>query len=249
MNMYSRNRLYISRDEQKLIKGYKILLAGAGIGSVIAECALRIGFESITIIDGDKVEESNLNRQNYTNNDIGQYKAETLAKRLLGINPNANISYKNVFITHDNIDEIINCDEYNVAINALDFNNDIPFAFDESCKSKGIYVLHPYDFGWAGFVTVYAPDGTPLSELSPDSHGFELKMAKYVVGYEAFWMHPKDWLESVVKKYAAEKGEQPAPKLSVASWLTAGLCTNILYNLATNKPVKTFPKFYISSLD
>ena len=62
---YSRNRLYVSEREQSIIKHYKILLGGAGVGSIIAECALRFGFEHITIIDGDKVEENNLNRQNY----------------------------------------------------------------------------------------------------------------------------------------------------------------------------------------
>lgn len=64
---YSRNRIYVNESEQKLIKNYRILLGGAGIGSIIAECALRFGFENITIVDGDRVEESNLNRQNYTN--------------------------------------------------------------------------------------------------------------------------------------------------------------------------------------
>lgn len=53
-NRYSRNRLYINEKEQNVIKNYKILLGGAGIGSIIAECALRLGFEHITVVDGDK---------------------------------------------------------------------------------------------------------------------------------------------------------------------------------------------------
>ena len=86
MGRYDRNRLYINEDDQDKIKSVSILLGGAGIGSIIAECALRFGFETITIVDGDRVEESNLNRQNYTKADIGKYKAETLARRLLKIN-------------------------------------------------------------------------------------------------------------------------------------------------------------------
>ena len=80
---YSRNRLYVSESEQNMVKEYRIFLGGAGIGSIVAECALRFGFEQITIVDGDKIEKSNLNRQNYTDNDIGRYKAECLAERLL----------------------------------------------------------------------------------------------------------------------------------------------------------------------
>jgi Dinucleotide-utilizing enzymes involved in molybdopterin and thiamine biosynthesis family 2 len=62
---YSRNRIYVRPEEQQIVKKFRILLGGAGIGSIIAECALRFGFETITIVDGDLVEESNLNRQNY----------------------------------------------------------------------------------------------------------------------------------------------------------------------------------------
>ena len=44
--MYSRNRIYIKPDEQEKIKHFRVLLGGAGLGSVIAECALRLGFET-----------------------------------------------------------------------------------------------------------------------------------------------------------------------------------------------------------
>ncbi len=91
---------------------------------IIAEYALRFGFENITIIDSDKVDESNLNRQNYVKSDIEKYKAETLCKRLLKINPNAKVAFSNVYINKDNIEEII-CG-YHIAINALDFKDDIP---------------------------------------------------------------------------------------------------------------------------
>ena len=59
MERYSRNRIYVSDEEQEKIRQTRILLGGAGIGSIIAECALRFGFEKMTIVDGDKIEESN----------------------------------------------------------------------------------------------------------------------------------------------------------------------------------------------
>uniref|UniRef100_UPI0004698DAB ThiF family adenylyltransferase n=1 Tax=Prevotella falsenii TaxID=515414 RepID=UPI0004698DAB len=102
---YSRNRLYVSEREQSMVRDYKIFLGGAGIGSIVAECALRFGFEHITIVDGDKVEQSNLNRQNYTENDIGRYKAECLAERLQSINPEAHIDFHTEFLAPDNIEE------------------------------------------------------------------------------------------------------------------------------------------------
>lgn len=112
---YSRNRIYVTPEKQRMIKDYRILLAGAGIGSIIAECALRFGFENITIVDGDVVELSNLNRQNYTVADIGKFKAEALKERLLEINPNANITAINIFIDENNIEELVK--DADVAIN------------------------------------------------------------------------------------------------------------------------------------
>ena len=193
---YSRNRLYVSEREQSIIKNYKIFLGGAGIGSIVAECALRFGFEHITIVDGDKVEESNLNRQNYTENDIGRYKAECLAERLLSINPNAQIDFHTEFLTPDNIEKLLN--GHDVAVNALGFKDKTPFVFDEICKERKIPVLHPYNFGWAGFVTVVDPLGHSLSELTEEPKGFELKVAEYVTGHGAFWNQPKEWLERIV---------------------------------------------------
>lgn len=105
---YSRNRLYMSEREQNMVKDYKIFLGAAGIGSIVAECALRFGFEHITIVDGDKVDRSNLNRENYTENDIGRYKAECLAERLLSINPDAHIRFYTEFLAPGNIEKMLN---------------------------------------------------------------------------------------------------------------------------------------------
>ena len=76
MDRYNRNRIYVSEEEQEKVRETRILLGGAGIGSIIAECALRFGFENIVIVDGDRVELSNLNRQNYVKSDIGKSKAD-----------------------------------------------------------------------------------------------------------------------------------------------------------------------------
>ena len=146
MDRYNGNTIYISQDEQEKIQQTRILIAGAGIGSVIAECALRIGFEDIVIADGSKVEESNLNAHNYTRTDIGKFKAERLAKRLLRINPSANIQFHNVDVDNENIIGLL--DGVKIAINTIPFSNNIPFAFDELCSQKRIPVLHPYNFGW-----------------------------------------------------------------------------------------------------
>ena len=131
---------------RKKVRETRILLGGAGIGSIIAECALRFGFEDIVIVDGDKVELSNLNRQNYVKSDIGKYKAECLAKRLQRINPKAKIQFHNTFIDKGNVKELL--DGVKIAINALDFKSDIPFYIRRSLFKDEDTCATPYNFGW-----------------------------------------------------------------------------------------------------
>lgn len=244
--IYSRNRLYVKNDEQRLIKDIPILLAGSGIGSNIAECALRFGFENITIVDGDKVEVSNLNRQNYTQKDLSNYKAESLYNRLMEINPKSNIKFRSEFITEENLEEII--DGHEIAINALDFTSNIPLKFDKLCQKKGLYVLHPYNLGWGGLVTVITPNSLSLESLSKDQNFNELKMVEYVSNYLRFWDKPNEWLEEIISDYKNEEDVLPPPQLPIASWIVSGMCTHILFKITTGKTFKEFPEFYINSL-
>lgn len=245
-NRYNRNRIYISEVEQDIIRNTRILLGGAGIGSIIAECALRLGFEHITIFDGDKVELSNLNRQNYIKSDIGKYKSECLSMRLRKINPKAKIKHYNVFIDNNNIQETLS--NIDIAINALDFKSEIPFVFDRLCSEKGIPVLHPYNFGWGALLTIVKPGGYQINEISSSYEGFEIKMAEFIARYCTFWNLPYKWLDDIIEKYNNESEKLPAPQLSIASWIVAGYCANAMFDIATGKHVNYFPKFYFSSL-
>lgn len=247
-SLYSRNRIYLTPEEQQAIRTKRVLLGGAGLGSYIAECALRLGFERITIIDGDKVELSNLNRQNYTREDIGRYKAEALANRLLSINPDADIKYSCEYIDKSNMNRLVcNC---NLAINALDFKDGTPFDFDKRCKELGVHVIHPYNFGWGGMIMIVSPKGIPISSLfrhETDSK-YELEMAEYIDGYSQFWNIPENkWLHDVINNYLKEDLSMPTPQLSVGAWIAAALTTTALVKISLGKPIKECPKFYLSS--
>jgi molybdopterin/thiamine biosynthesis adenylyltransferase len=247
--MYNRNRIYITPEEQAAIKHFHIVLAGAGLGSVIAECALRLGFERITIVDGDVVEESNLNRQNYTRSDVGMLKVEALKKRLISINPHAEITVFNCFITGDTVAPFLRVShDVKVAINAMDFTSNVPFVFDDCCVSQGIPVLHPYNIGWASCVFVVHEMSERLSHISPNPQGFEMQFIDWVIQKLAQNGENTQWLQKLIEDYKNEEEALPAPQLSVASWITAGICTDILFRLATGKDIKLFPEFYFKQL-
>ncbi|WP_418895453.1 ThiF family adenylyltransferase [Limibacterium fermenti] len=242
---YSRNRIYLRAEEQLFIKSHKILLAGAGIGSNIAECALRFGFESLTIVDGDLVEESNLNRQNYQMQDIGKPKAEALKKRLLNINPQANIMAISTFIDDTNVEELLKGQD--IAVNALDFKSEIPFVFDECCQKHHIPVIHPYNLGWIGLVVVVMPGGNQLREVSDNWENFEVKFVEHLIHDFNLKIQPESGFEEIITQFKNEKEILPPPQLSVASWIVAGLCTNLMFYIATGLEVKQYPQFYMAS--
>jgi molybdopterin/thiamine biosynthesis adenylyltransferase len=82
-----------AEDRQKKITGFdqavfsnsSVLCIGAGgLVSHIAPTLVRKGIGSITLLDGDVVEESNLNRQRFYQRDVGKFKAPALAKNLRG---------------------------------------------------------------------------------------------------------------------------------------------------------------------
>lgn len=245
MNRYLRNSMYLTSSDQEKMKDYALLIAGSGIGSNIAECALRTGFEKICVVDGDLIEDSNLNRQKYTEHQIGSPKALALYERLKSINSKADLSFRNQYITAHEMPEVSG---YKAAINALDFHNDISSVFDEVCLTEGLAVLHPYNLGWGSLVTVLSPDGLRLSSIGQADDFNELTVVEYAAGSRRFWQNPELWLEETIAQYKSESTPFPPPQLAIGSWYAAAMCTHLLVKMATGKFYKTFPEFYLSSL-
>ncbi len=111
----------ISKEELDIIKNKKILLVGVGgVGGFVLEALVRSGFSNITIVDGDIIDISNLNRQIITNiNNIGLSKVLEAKKRAININKNISIKTIDIFLTKDNFNNYIN-EEYDYIIDACD---------------------------------------------------------------------------------------------------------------------------------
>lgn len=164
------------------------------------------------------------------------------------INPDANISIIDGAIDKDNVEGLVK--GHDIAINALKYDSDIPFVFDEWCQKYNIPVLHPYNIGWAGLVFVVTPTGIQLKDICDDDHrGFEVKMIKHIFNYYKFWGEPKPWIEQVVASYENEKCILPPPELAVASWLIAGTATHLCYKIAVGEKYLRYPKFYLDTIE
>ena len=101
------------------LKNKKAAIAGlGGLGSNIAVMLARIGVGKLLLVDFDKVETSNLNRQHYNTTHIGMYKTQALKSQLELINPFVEIDILTVKVTEENAAEVF-CD-YEVVCEAFD---------------------------------------------------------------------------------------------------------------------------------
>ena len=118
--MFDRLIPLIGTTNLEKIKNTKILLVGiGGVGGFTLEALVRTGFLNITIIDGDIIDESNLNRQIITNQEnIGNLKVEEAINRYTSINK-VNINAIDVMLTKDNFKGYIN-EYYDYIIDACD---------------------------------------------------------------------------------------------------------------------------------
>lgn len=116
--MFDRLKLLI--DIEKL-KNKTILVIGlGGVGGHAFESLIRSGIENIIVIDNDKIDITNLNRQTLAHqNTIGQYKTDIAKKLAYNINPNANIKTYQIFLDKNNIDEVFS-NKIDFVIDAID---------------------------------------------------------------------------------------------------------------------------------
>lgn len=92
---------------QEKLKTRSAGIAGAGgLGSNCASALVRVGVGRLVICDFDRVEESNLNRQFYFRDQIGQPKVEALKTNLLRINPDLIIEIHRIRLNPENIPEL-----------------------------------------------------------------------------------------------------------------------------------------------
>ncbi len=119
--MFDRILKLITKEELDNISSKHILLVGVGgVGGYVLESLIRSGFKHISIVDGDVIGLSNLNRQIIAKMDnLGCSKVLEAKKRVLSINPDANIEVIDKFLTVDNMHEYIK-EDYDYIIDACD---------------------------------------------------------------------------------------------------------------------------------
>lgn len=90
---FSRSEALLGAEMMEALRTKRVILFGVGgVGSWCAEALIRTGLTHLTIVDGDTVQPSNINRQlSATRETLSRPKVEVLRERLLTINPDAEI--------------------------------------------------------------------------------------------------------------------------------------------------------------
>jgi len=112
----SRNMVYTIREK---LKNKTVGIAGAGgLGSNCAIALARVGVGNLIIADCDIIDESNLNRQYYFLDQVGQKKTIALKENIHKIEPRVNVIVHDIKLNSSNITEIFK--ECDVIVEAFD---------------------------------------------------------------------------------------------------------------------------------
>lgn len=144
---------------QQKLKRARVFIAGAGgLGSAVSLYLTAAGVGTIRIVDHDKVELSNLNRQVlHRDEDIGQPKVGSAAARLSQLNPNVKIETDEVTITETNIARLVT--GFDLIIDALD-NLPTRYLLNKAAIEQNIPLFHGAINGFEGRAMTIIPGQT-----------------------------------------------------------------------------------------
>jgi sulfur-carrier protein adenylyltransferase/sulfurtransferase len=139
---------------QLKLKNSRVLVVGAGgLGCPILQYLVAAGVGNIGIVDGDKVDASNLHRQIlYNIDDIGKSKAQTAAKKLRKLNPYIAITVYETFLNRSNALEIIK--NYDLVADGTD-NFPTRYLVNDACVLLGKINVFGAVFRFEGQVAVF----------------------------------------------------------------------------------------------
>ena len=169
----SRTQLLLGDEVVKNLMQKNVLIVGlGGVGGICAEMIVRAGIGKITIVDNDKVDLSNCNRQiPALHSTAGKPKAAILAERLMDINPLLDITVLEIFLNDELIKELLDKESFDYAVDCIDTLGP-KVSFIRTCKDKKIPIVS--SLGAGGKLD---PSKVQIVDISKT---YQCNLAKYV---------------------------------------------------------------------
>jgi molybdopterin/thiamine biosynthesis adenylyltransferase len=249
--LYARNWAFLSPEEQARLRDTVIFAAGVGLASNIITLACRTGFRRFILADGDRVEMSNLNRQDFTLKQVGKNKAKAAARRLRRIHPDVEVTVLPRRLDESNFQEPLS--QADIVINSIDFDERVLFRLNDAAQDAGKPVIQPLNLGWGGAIAVFLscsprladwlgvnPDGDELSAVTPRLYArLAASLAERLPAY----------LQDLARRYVAQTGVLAAtPQLGVGATLISALAVRAAVALALGEPVRAVPELVHADL-
>lgn len=137
-----RSELLIKNEGIEKLKNANVLVVGlGGVGSFAAEFLARAGVGNLTIVDGDTVDITNVNRQlPALHSTVGKNKVEVVAERILDINPEVQLVPINEFLSPERMDEMLENNKFDYVLDCIDSVSP-KLALIKACRRRKIKIL------------------------------------------------------------------------------------------------------------
>lgn len=252
----TRNSGYVSDETQAKIRQKTLLIAGCGIGSSVAVCAARMGFDKFVLVDGDVVDAHNLNRQFYDFADIGTPKVDALKDKILRINPEASVEAIQAYLTPANTDEVVA--KADIVFDTVDFlDADAILGLHGSAMKRNLELFTALSIGFGAGV-LYFPAGSGLSLASlvqsdvagadPNAKAHYAEIFASVVNRIGKQLD-KQVVEQISKALTIMEDGKPCPasQVAVGSFTIAALAVSMMHDVLDGRSVPSAPEMVVHS--
>lgn len=225
---FSRNIGWLTEDEQKNIHASHVGIIGlGGVGGAYAEILARLGVGEFTLCDPDTFSIENTNRQNECRvSNYGKNKAETLAKLIYDINPQAKV---NIIAGAMSLAQVpAFCQNIEIYFDSLDFFEiDVRVEIFKQMRALGKFAITSAPIGTGSSTMVFSKDSMSFD----DYFGFHttkdhtLRSLLFVTGIAPSLQHVKYLQDRTRANFKEHK--VPSLPMGVASCASASATTFI----------------------
>lgn len=214
---FSRNRGFISDDEQAVLRRSHVAIAGAGgDGGLLAIQLARLGVGGFRVADPEVFEIENLNRQaEATIDSVGRNKAQVVSEAIRAISPEADIEVFPDGVTSDNVDRFLA--GTNLLVDETEITSPgVALMLARNARARQLPNMTVLNIGFACLATSFVPGGMTLEEiLGVTDEGDDVDMSRwlpYVPPYVAL---------TTLEEFAT--GQRPAPSVAPGVGMAASV--------------------------
>jgi molybdopterin/thiamine biosynthesis adenylyltransferase len=178
---YVRNMRTLSLQDQVALLHARVAVIGlGGLGGGVTEVLARIGVGRLSLMDGDRFADSNLNRQLLcTHAGLATSKADAAVQRVRSVNASVAVKAYADFLDADNAAERLAGSD--VVVDCL-YSLKFRFVLEEACRAAGIPLVSAAVAGTAGHVTTIFPEDPGLKLIYGQSDRIPAKGAEASLG-------------------------------------------------------------------